>query len=158
MAIACDVPNYQVGYTWRYNTMCSTTMYVPVFSVCLRILFCNRCSYITINCKLSGPRCSSKMVYWLSASISVPYFTSWEDWQWWWFFSSVYIHLCVCLCPAGGERAHQGGEGGGQVPTIQLPHQVHEHDGPPSRLLYWLVLNCGMWGNRQNTTPRQRVE
>lgn len=70
-------------------------------------------------------------------------------------FSWVYFHLCVCLCvclcPAGGERAYQGGEGGGQIPPVQLPHQVHKHDGPPSRLFYWLVFSCGMWSNRQNT-------
>lgn len=48
---------------------------------------------------------------------------------------------CVCLCgSAGGERAHQGGEGRGQIPPIQLPHQVHEYDGAQSRLLHWLVL------------------
>lgn len=56
---------------------------------------------------------------------------------------NVCVFMCVCLS-AGGERAHQGGEGGGQVPPIQLPHQVHEHDGPPSRLLHWSVLSCGM--------------
>lgn len=58
-------------------------------------------------------------------------------------FVCVYSYVCLSG-PAGGERAHQGGEGGGQVPPIQLPHQVYEHDGPPSRLLYWLVLSCGM--------------
>lgn len=65
-------------------------------------------------------------------------------------FTCLFNHLCVCLRPAGGQRAHQGGEGGGKVPPIQLPHQVHEHDGPPSRLLYRLVLSCGMWGNGRN--------
>lgn len=66
-------------------------------------------------------------------------------------FSWVYSHLRVC--PAGGQRANQGGEGSGQIPPVQLPHQVHKHDGPPSRLFYWLVLSCGMWGNRKKT-PR----
>lgn len=59
-------------------------------------------------------------------------------------FSYSCFYLCVCLCFAGGERAHQRGEGGGQVPQIQLPHQVYEHDGTPSGLLYWLVLSCGL--------------
>lgn len=42
---------------------------------------------------------------------------------------------------AGGQRAHQGGEGCGQVPPLQLSHQVHQHDGPQSRLLHrWVRL------------------
>lgn len=59
-------------------------------------------------------------------------FWNWTQWD-----------LCSSVClsgPAGGERTHQRGEGGGQVPPIQLPDQVHQHGGPPSRLLHWLVV------------------
>lgn len=82
--------------------------------------------------------------------------------RWLWLCLRVFIHslICVRLCgPAGGERAHQGGEGGGQVPQIQLSHQVHEHDGPQSRLLHWLVfVSCGETGTDGNAQPQSWEE
>lgn len=51
----------------------------------------------------------------------------------------MFMDVLVCVCRAGGERAYEGGEGGGQIPPLQLSHQVHQHVGPQSGLFYWLV-------------------
>lgn len=65
-----------------------------------------------------------------------------------WRLTDCWFCLCVCLFSPGGERAHQGGEGSSQVPPIQLPHQVHQHDGAQSWLFYRLVPSCRIWGNK----------
>lgn len=51
----------------------------------------------------------------------------------------AHVYVCTCVCPSGGERAYEGGEGCGQIPPLQLSHQVHQHVGPQSGLFYWLV-------------------